>query len=161
MDAIITARGHNGTVSFDGDFVTIQRKGALARMTVGKGDKRIPVGSITAVQWKQPGAMVNGFIAFTMAGGNERRSTFGSQTSSAVNDENSVIVTKKQAKDFEALRAAIETAIAERNRPQPVITAPTPADPLEQLKQLAELRDAGIITPDEFEVKKAHLLGLL
>ena len=37
-------------------------------MTAGKGEKRIPAASITAVQWKQPGAMVRGFIQFTMAG---------------------------------------------------------------------------------------------
>ncbi len=30
---------------------------------------------------------------------------------------------------------------------------------LEQLKQLGELRDAGILTPDEFEAKKAAILG--
>jgi hypothetical protein len=32
-------------------------------------------------------------------------------------------------------------------------------DPLAQLKQLGELRDAGILTPEEFESKKAELLS--
>jgi PH (Pleckstrin Homology) domain-containing protein/putative oligomerization/nucleic acid binding protein len=31
--------------------------------------------------------------------------------------------------------------------------------PTEQLKKLAELRDAGIVTPEEFEAKKAELLA--
>lgn len=30
---------------------------------------------------------------------------------------------------------------------------------LEQLKQLGELRDAGILTPEEFEAKKAQILA--
>jgi hypothetical protein len=112
----IFAKGHNGTVSFDGDWITITRTGALARITIGKGEKRIPVHSITAVQWKPPGAMVNGFIAFTLAGGNENRSRFGGQTMDATKDENSVIVTKKQAEEFLALRRAVENEIAARGR---------------------------------------------
>jgi hypothetical protein len=60
----VEAKGVNGTVEFDGDFVTIKRTGTLARMTVGKGDKRIPVAQITAVQWKPPSALIRGFISF-------------------------------------------------------------------------------------------------
>ena len=33
------------------------------------------------------------------------------------------------------------------------------ADPIEQIKQLSGLRDAGAITTEEFEEKKAELLG--
>ena len=34
-------------------------------------------------------------------------------------------------------------------------------DPIEQLRKLAELRDQGILTPEEFETKKAELLRRL
>ncbi|MFC7595769.1 DUF4429 domain-containing protein [Terrabacter sp. GCM10028922] len=152
-------KGHNGTVDFDGDFVTIRRTGFLARASIGKGEKRIPLGSITAVQWKPAGAMMNGFISFTLGGGNETRSRFGSQTVDATKDENSVIFVKKQMPDFEALRNEVEQAIAARHRP----AAQTPATPdhLAQLKQLAELRDAGILSEEEFAIKKAEILGRL
>jgi hypothetical protein len=30
---------------------------------------------------------------------------------------------------------------------------------VEQIKQLGELRDAGLLTPEEFETKKAELLS--
>ena len=76
----ITAVGVNGQVSFDGQWVTITRNGFLARTTVGKGVKKIPIGAISAVQWKPPGPLVNGFIQFTVPGGNERRSQFGRHT---------------------------------------------------------------------------------
>ena len=46
----LAVKGVNGQVSFDGDFVTIKREGFAARATIGKGDKRLPVSSITAVQ---------------------------------------------------------------------------------------------------------------
>ena len=152
-------KGHNGIVDFDGDFVTIKRTGFLARASVGKAEKRIPLSSITAVQWKPAGPMMNGFISFTLGGGNEARSRFGSQTSDAVKDENSVIFVKKQMPDFEALRSQVEEAIAARHRP----SAPAPAaqDHLSQLKQLGELRDAGILSEEEFAAKKAEILGRL
>jgi hypothetical protein len=42
---------------------------------------------------------------------------------------------------------------------QPQPAAPTGPSPLDQLRQLGELRDAGVITADEFESKKAELLS--
>ena len=93
---MISAKGHNGTVHFDGRFVTIERSGFLARASVGKGVKRIPITSIQAVQWKPPGLLINGYIEFTVLGGNEARSRFGSATTDASRNENAVIVTFQQ-----------------------------------------------------------------
>ena len=39
-------KGVDGVVRFDGQTVTIIRKGILARATIGKGEKSIPVASI-------------------------------------------------------------------------------------------------------------------
>ena len=108
---MISAKGQNGTVHFDGRFVTIERSGFFARAINGKGEKRIPVASITAVQWKPAGAMVNGFIEFTIEGSSETRSRAGSATFDAGKSENAVVVTKKQSPDFETLRKAVEDAI--------------------------------------------------
>jgi hypothetical protein len=42
----------------------------------------------------------------------------------------------------------------------PQAAAPTGgADPIEQLKQLGELRDKGVLTEEEFAAQKAKLLG--
>ena len=155
----IVATGHNGTVSFDGDFVTITRTGFRARATVGKGEKRIPVRAITAIQWKPPGLLVNGYVQFTIGGGNEARSRFGSQTTDAVTDENSVIVTKHQQADFERLRTAVEGQIGADRQPAPATAVQS--DVLAQLEQLARLRDIEVLTVDEFESKKADLLRRL
>lgn len=47
--------------------------------------------------------------------------------------------------------------------PAPVAAAPAPAapaaDPIEQLKELASLKDQGILTEEEFAAQKAKLLG--
>jgi Short C-terminal domain len=42
--------------------------------------------------------------------------------------------------------------------PAPVAAAPA-ADPIEQLKQLAELKQQGILTDAEFAAQKAKILG--
>ena len=47
--------------------------------------------------------------------------------------------------------AAVRAAAARRRRPAP--------DPIEQLKQLGELNEQGILTDEEFSAQKAKILG--
>lgn len=153
---MIEVKGHNGQVTFDGQYVTITRRGFLARTSVGKGEKRIHISQISSVQWKPAGPFVNGFIQFATAGGNERRSKFGSQTSSAIHDENSVIFTTKHRAAFEELRKHIEAAIAAHHTPAaPAAAAGSVAD---EITKLAALRDQGAITEAEFQQQKQRLL---
>lgn len=155
---MLEVKGTGGQVQFDGQYVTITRKGFLARANVGKGEKRLHISQISAVQWKPAGAIVNGFIQFTVPGGNERRSAFGSQTSNAAKDENSVVFTKQQMPEFEKLRAALDQAIAQQHSVQPSQAAP--ASVADELGKLAALRDQGVITAADFEAGKRRLLGL-
>lgn len=159
---MIEVKGHNGQIIFDGQYVTITRRGFLARTTVGKGEKRIHISQISSVQWKPAGPFVNGFIQFSAAGGNERRSKFGSQTTSAVNDENSVLFTTRQRAAFEDLRAAVEAAIANHHTPGALAAPagpPPPASVADELAKLAALRDQGALTETEFQQQKTRLLG--
>ena len=154
---MIEVKGHNGQVRFDGQHITITRKGFLARSSVGKGEKRLHVGQITAVQWKPAGLAFNGFIQFTVPGGNERRSALGSQTKSAAHDENSVVFTSRQMPEFQRLRAAIDEAIARQHAPQAADNSR--GSIADELAKLAALRDQGVITDADFEAGKAKLLG--
>ncbi len=58
-----------------------------------------------------------------------------------------------------------EQRIAELESQQAPPSAPPPAAPaaggsvVEQLKQLGELRDSGVLTPDEFEREKQKILA--
>lgn len=151
---LMEVKGHTGTVRFDGETVTILRKGFMARASVGKGEKRIPLAHVTSVQFKPAGPVMNGFIQFSVPGGNERRSQFGRQTKDASQDENSVVFHYRQRKDFEALRDAINAALDRRAAPGRAALASVP----EQIRQLAELRDQGVLTGAEFDAKKAELL---
>jgi Short C-terminal domain len=52
----------------------------------------------------------------------------------------------------------VQGAIVAHHTREPA--APLPAEnPAEQIKQLAELRDAGVLTQAEFDAKKTELLG--
>jgi hypothetical protein len=54
----------------------------------------------------------------------------------------------------QAQQAAAEAPVAQS--PEPAAAAP---DPIEQLTQLAALRDSGALTEAEFEAQKAKILG--
>jgi len=149
-------KGYNGTAMFDGHFLNITRTGVLARGSVGKGGKSIPIGSVTAVQWKEPGGMVNGFIQFSVLGGNELRSKFGKQTVNAVNDENSIILRKGKSEEMAGLRTAVMEAI--RNRAMPQAAVVQQSSTADEILKLVSLRDAGALSNDEFEAQKAKLL---
>lgn len=110
--SVIEAKGHNGTATFDGRFVTIKRTGFVAATTQGRGEKRIPVSQISAVQFKPATSLFAGSISFTIPGGVESRSRAGGHTQAAMKDENAVLFQKKHLAEFEALRNAIEDAIA-------------------------------------------------
>ena len=152
----LTAKSIGGTVIVDDKWVTIQRKGALAKATHGftKGEKRIPITSITAVEFKKPGA-TNGYIRFTVTGVLERARTKGVFDTS---DENAVMFTTFALKEFAAIRDHVETAIARSTAP---ISASARAvlDVAGQLRELAQLRDEGLLTTEEFEAQKAKLLA--
>lgn len=156
----VLAIGVGGYCAFDGQFLTIQHVGALGRLSVGKGVKRLPLGSVSAVQIKPAGPIVSGYIQFTLPGSNERRSEFGKQTFDAAGDENSIVFIRDQEPAFLAFRDAVEQAIAARHSP---VAAAAPAAPtvLDQIAQLAGLRDAGVLTAEEFDTKKADLLSRL
>ena len=156
MTEPITARGTSGTIVFDGAFVHIQRTG-MSRLTIGKGTKQIPIDHITAVQFKPAGALVNGFIQFTLAGGIEQRSRAGSQTYDAVQDENSVVFTRKQMPAFEEVRGRIQGALTARLGGQPT-AAP---DVQTRMQQLKAMLDDGLITTGEYDLKRTELLSEL
>jgi hypothetical protein len=142
---MIEVKGSNGqVVCFDGQFVTITRKGFIAR------EKRLPISQIAAVQWKPAGWAWNGFIQFTVPGGNK-------QATRAAKDENSVMFTKKQMPEFERLRAAIDEAIVRQHAPQ--AAGSSEGSITDELTKLAALRDQGVITDADFEAGKAKVLG--
>jgi hypothetical protein len=59
----------------------------------------------------------------------------------------------------QADRWAEQDAAAYQEAPPPPPAAPAQDDKLEQLKQLGELRDSGVLTDAEFEAQKTKILA--
>jgi hypothetical protein len=60
------------------------------------------------------------------------------------------------------IRERVEAATRQRNQPSPTLAQPTNGQPISiasELRELAELRDAGVLTPEEFATQKARLLA--
>lgn len=160
----VTAKSSSGEVTFDGDFVTIRRVGFTARLTIGKGTKSLHISHITGVQWKPAGPIIAGFLEFTLPGGTERQSKFGSQTTDAATSENAVVFNRKQQPAFERLRSAVENAINTQHdheaRASDTGGEPPPGNDLTtRLHELADLHDSGALTDDEFAAVKRRIIG--
>jgi len=62
----------------------------------------------------------------------------------------------KWIKNAVELEDFVKTARARMG--QPATQAMSEPDAMEQLRKLAELRDSGVITPEDFDSKKAEIL---
>ncbi|WP_052429583.1 SHOCT domain-containing protein [Paenibacillus borealis] len=87
--------------------------------------------------------------------------TPGLQTSKKDNlkgaSANVVLIQPGKMKTAEKIREYIASYKSGRSNRQ---APPAPAGSIDDLRQLAELRDSGIITTEEFEAKKKQILGL-
>ena len=153
--ADLYAKGKNGLITVDGDWLTIDRKG-FGHAGHSQEDRRIPLASITAVQLQSARMFTNGFIRFTVTGSTELR---GGGLQNAMRDENAVIFSRRQAKGFNMIRAAVEQHITAHHAG--ARSGASEPDIPEQIKRLDELRDQNLITEEEFEAKKAELLDRL
>ena len=126
-------------------------KGFMNLMTQGsKGEKTIPIKSITAVQIKKP-RLTTGYIQFAYSGASESKGGI----MDAVKDENTITFSsKKELAQAEELKALIESIQNESSQPT---TSSSDADEILKFK---ELLDAGVITEEEFEAKKKQILGV-
>lgn len=101
---MLDARGHSGSVSFDGQTVTINRFGYFSG---GATDmERFPLSWIRGIELRAPTMMLEGTFRVTV-----RRSD--SDKRSVI----SVIFTRKQADEFKFMAAALEAAIIGHAQP--------------------------------------------
>ena len=155
---ICNARGKNGQVHLFEDRVLITRQGFVSAIFYGfRGEKEILISEITSIGWKEPGLMP-GYIHFEYVGGQAPVRTGLFADDSIGDNENAVLFTEDHQIDFEEFRKLLEEKRTELRKPQQVV-ATAVASPMEELKKLAELKESGVVTEEEFEAKKNQLLG--
>jgi hypothetical protein len=150
----MNAKGYNGSISIANDgYIEITRKGLMASVThKGKSGVRIPISEVIRVEVRKATVAVNGYIYFE---------TLEDKNSGVpydhISNDNTVIFTFMSAKAFETIRAFVDNAIL--NQPNSN-AAHQPFEIAEELKKLADLRDQGILSAEEFSLQKKKLLDL-
>jgi hypothetical protein len=134
------------------DRLCITPQGLLGFLNKGmKGTKTIPYFSITAVQFKEADVLFNGFLQFTIPGGNESRGGIFAATQ----DENTFMFRRENNSVAAEIKSYVERAVYAL-RETGAQRASSVAD---ELRKLAGLRSEGVISDAEFEAAKAKLLG--
>ncbi|MGE4431735.1 MAG: DUF4429 domain-containing protein [Sphingobium sp.] len=136
-------KGSTKSITVEEDAITISYRVLYHGF---KGDKRIPISSITAVQYKEPSGWLVGYIQFSIHGGVE-------WLGPVAQDENALQFDKKDADAFRALRNFVQDRIGKGGQKN------TGASIADELAKLAALKEQGILTEDEFIAQKAKLLS--
>jgi hypothetical protein len=143
---------NGGTVEVLDNLLVIRRKGVASFLTQGiKGEKRIPFSSITSVQFKEPG-ITTGYIQFGVVGGMESRG----DVFNAATDENTVLFIARSTNEVRQLRDVVESRIGRPTQAVPSL-AVSSVGFSEELSRLADLRDRGVLTEEEFQEEKVRL----
>ena len=117
-----------------------------------KGTKEIPFYSIAAVQFKEAGTVVSGYIQFTLPGGNESKGGIFAATK----DENTFMFAQKKNNELAIkIKNYIDSAIKKLRTPQPISHTSSLSD---ELNKLGGLKKQGILTEEEFLAAKKKLL---
>jgi len=140
--------------------VFVFKKGLVSGAAFGRKLASWDHANVTGVQLET--GVASG-VALVQAPGVEATdvSAWGRGPSSALKAPHAVVLS---ARDFELARrgvAELRRLIAEYQGPSSGHGAAGGPTVLDQLRQLGELRDAGVVTADEFEAKKAELLARL
>ena len=156
MSSIHTMKGVQDQLEVFENKVTITPKGILGFMNKGlKGTKTIPFSSISAIQFKEAGAVFSGYLQFTIPGGNESKGG----VFSAASDENTFMFAEKKNNALAIqIKEYIETKVQELHSPRN--TQSQSATSLsDEIQKLASLRDSGVLSDQEFQTAKSRLFS--
>lgn len=135
-------------VSYDGE---IEFENGIIKIKKGKKDagRTISLSDVVSVTLKKPGIMMAGVIHIQVMGA-KTYSSVANATHYAT-DVNAICFRKPQYEAAEALKKAIDKAIVDSS---------SPLNHADELRQFKQLLDDGIITQEEFDKKRAQILGL-
>jgi len=151
--------GNNRHIIVTEDTVFVGSAGISSGSWFGKKVKRYPIDSITSVDVRK--ALLTVELEIVMSGGSEMRDT-GTGFMDRAKNENITMFQKSQYNEVQQIAALIldlrhrKKSVANN---QPIRPSDSASSIPKQIKELAELRDAGILTSEEFEEKKKELLS--
>lgn len=152
-EIVLEVNGRSGSVELYENRLIIKQKLSKLKRMLTSGDKEIFLDSITNVNFKSANSMTWGFIQFETTQ-NAKKLSKGSLMFSPT-DEYSINFSRKQQPEFEQLKSEINR-LRDGVKPQATI----PNTDIGELEKLANLKEKGIITQEEFDQKKKQILGL-
>lgn len=147
---ILEIKGGTSTLQLYDDYLIIKPAGILSG-----AHKTIPLASIVAVNIVKP-LMKKPYLQIVTP-------DITPQKNDAMQGANAnvVLIRSGNMPKVEQLQAYVSQYKANGCHPAAAVnTAPSPAAEIDALKQLAELKEQGVITQEEFEAKKTQLLHL-
>jgi Short C-terminal domain/zinc-ribbon domain len=142
--------------------VFVFKKGFMGGATFGKKLASWDYRNVNGVQLET--GMVSGVVLIQAPGVTAKDvSYWGSRKDSAQAAPHALALVREYFDQAREGTTLLRKLIAQHHNvpsASPSNSSATVASPMEQLRQLAALRDAGIVTNAEFEAKKADLLGL-
>lgn len=107
------AKGYNGTLDFDGEWLTITRSGFVARLFTDGGTQRLHISQVTAVTHKPGTRLMRGFLRFTLPGSGEPTHRIPRRVSQSQIESDPLTVTFNRGSNqqFEIVRAAVDDAL--------------------------------------------------
>ncbi|MEU0382947.1 DUF4429 domain-containing protein [Streptomyces chartreusis] len=155
----LSFKAYDGKASFDGRTVNFRWFWTGASSAKWKaGDQSFPVGELNGVEWRSP-EVFEGHLRLL-------RRDVGASAVQADQDPAAVVFGLGYGPVHESLPFAAAVLAAVRTS-SPVAAVPAtgprrdPADIAERIRHLGELHQAGLVTDEEFSVKKAELLAEL
>ncbi|MGW6911039.1 DUF4429 domain-containing protein [Streptomyces sp. NPDC054940] len=155
-------KAYDGKASFDGSVVRFRWFWTGASSAKWKaGDQSFSVAELSGVEWRSP-EVFEGHLRLL------RRDAGDGQAAQADQDPATVVFGLGYGPVHESLpfAAAVLAAVRERSATPAAVPAAggprrDPADIAERIRHLGELHQAGLVTDEEFSVKKAELLAEL
>ncbi|GLW51409.1 hypothetical protein Stsp02_70700 [Streptomyces sp. NBRC 14336] len=150
-------KAYDGKASFDGRTVSFRWFWTGASSAKWKaGDQSFAIGDLTGVEWRSP-EVFEGYLRLLRRGVDA--------PAQADHDPAAVVFGLGYGPVHESLpfAASVLAAVRSAGPAVPAAVAPRrdPADIAERIRHLGELHQAGLVTDEEFSVKKAQLLAEL
>lgn len=144
----------NNELELSGENIFIRKHGVAHAMAAGlTGERMIPISTLTAIQLKLGVWWSPGFILFSYAGSKP----FMGGIVEATQDPDAFIFQKELNDEVSAFKAKAEKILQDSK--QRASASPNSSETLtNELRRLAELKQQGILSQEEFEAAKKKLL---
>jgi len=167
MKKIMELKATNGIIIVYDDRVVFSRKTFAGFMTQGgaSGDRTYFYNDLAFAEYKKPNMMLNGYLKMVLKGTNDIKSTVGiAKTSTATLEDPNTITLRafnknipiESEKIFNYIQSKIEETKKINTKATQTFANYSKAD---ELKKLAELRNSGILTEEEFLNEKSKILS--